>query len=510
MEEPTRMSTPLVIHGHFYQPPRENPWTGRIDPEAGAAPYPNWNERILAECYRPNAFARIFQDGKVERTVNNYTGLNFDFGPTLMHWLERRDPETYGKVLEADRVSRRALGHGHAIAQGYNHAILPLMDEHDRRTQVRWGLADFRFRFGRDAEALWLPETAANEDTLETLIEEGMRYVILSPRQVKRVRGDGEREWKTVDEATAPTSAALRFRHRDGSGRSIAIFFYDGKLANAIAFGGVLASSQSFADTLERARPEGGGLVQVATDGETYGHHFRFGDLTLAYALEVELAKRGFALTNYAAYLEHNPPRMEAEIDSGPEGEGSSWSCTHGVGRWTRDCGCHVDGKPEWNQKWREPLRASFDLLREASRELFLHSGSTYFRDPWEARDDAIAVLLNPEHAREPFLQIHAKRALTNEEQTTAFTLLEMEKNAMLMYTSCGWFFDDISGIEAVQVMKYAGRVLDLMTELGATPPRGEFLHRLAEGKSNWPEMGTGADIYRRSVEPLIPKRALR
>src|SRR5262245_59544753 len=215
-EEPSRMSTPLVIHGHFYQPPRENPWTGRIDPEPSAAPFPNWNERILAECYRPNAFARIFQDGKVERTVNNYMGLDFDFGPTLLHWLERRDPETYARLLEADRMSKRALGHGHAIAQGYNHTILPLMDEHHPRTPVRSGLADFRFRFGRDAEALWLPETAANEATLETLIEEGMRFAILSPRQAKRVRPDGEKEWRSVDESTLPTSRALRFRHRDG------------------------------------------------------------------------------------------------------------------------------------------------------------------------------------------------------------------------------------------------------------------------------------------------------
>jgi alpha-amylase/alpha-mannosidase (GH57 family) len=510
MEEPTRMSTPLVIHGHFYQPPRENPWTGRIDPEPSAAPYPNWNERILAECYRPNAFAHIFHDGQVERTVNNYAGIQFDFGPTLMHWLERRDPETYGKILEADTLSRRALGHGHAIAQGYNHAILPLMDERDRRTQVRWGLADFRFRFGRDAEGMWLPETAANDATLDTLIEEGVRYTILAPRQAKRVRMEGERAWLDVDESTAPTGRACRYRHQDGSGRSIAIFFYDGKLANGIAFGGALATSQTLADAVERARPQAGGLVQVATDGESYGHHFRFGDLTLAYALDVEFAKRGFALTNYATFLERFPPRTEVEIDNGPDGEGTSWSCAHGVGRWQTDCGCHVSEEPDWNQKWRGPMRAAFDLLRDASRELFVEAGSALFRDPWEARDDAIAVLLDFEHAQEPFLQIHTKRALTGEERTTAFTLLEMEKNALLMYTSCGWFFDDIAGLEAVQVMKYAGRVLDLMAELGAIPPRGPFLQKLAEARSNDPEKGTGADIYRRSVEPLIPKRALR
>ena len=504
------MSTPLVIHGHFYQPPRENPWTGRIDPEPSAAPFPNWNERILAECYRPNAFARIFRDGTVERTINNYASLSFDFGPTLVHWLERRDPETVGRVLDADRASRARQGHGNAIAQGYNHAILPLLDERDRRTQVRWGLADFRFRFGRDAEALWLPETAANEATLETLIDEGMRYAILSPRQAKRIRSDGEREWSTTPEGSVPTGRPYRFRHRDGSGRSIALFFYDGGLAQAIAFGGALTTSQTFADTLERARPADGGLVHVATDGESYGHHFRFGDLTLAYALDVELPKRGFKLTNYGAYLDENPPRADVEIDAGPEGEGTSWSCAHGVGRWTADCGCHVNGLTDWNQKWRAPLRASFDILRDTSHRLFEEQGTVYFRDPWEARDDAIAVLLDPEHARQPFLQIHARRALAPEEEMRAFTLLEMEKNALLMYTSCGWFFDDIAGLEAIQVMKYAGRVMDLMTEVGVTPPRGAFLQKLAEARSNQPDVGTGADVYRRFVEPLIPKRALR
>lgn len=462
--------TALVIHGHFYQPPRENPWTGKIEPEPGAAPYHDWNERIHAECYAPN--------------IDNYPHISFNFGPTLMSWLESHHPNTYQKILEADRTSAvRRGGHGNAIAQAYGHAILPLCNGRDRVTQVVWGLADFRFRFGREAEALWLPETAANDDVLALLIEQGMRYVILSPEQAK-----GE-----VD-----SSRPYLFRHRDGSQRSLAVFFYNGALARAIAFERALTSSRGLTEQfILAARGGSGSLVNVATDGETFGHHFKFGDLCLAHALEFEAKRAGFWITNYGEYLDRYPPELEVQIDNGIEGEGSAWSCTHGVGRWTRDCGCHTGGEPGWNQSWRGPLRAALNFLRDDAAAKFESAGSDLLRDPWAARDDYVEVILDS-RARESFLTRHARRSLNDAEQTRVWKLLEMQRSALLMFTSCGWFFSDLAGIETMQVMRYAARVIDLQNELGFEPPRSEFLEMVGEAKSNNPEKGTGADIFLR------------
>lgn len=496
---------PLVVHGHFYQPPRENPWTGRIDVERGAHPFHDWNERILWECYRANAYARILDDrGRRKRIVNNYARTSFNFGPTLAAWIAHRDPATADRILEADRVSASERGgHGNAIAQGYNHAILPLLDERDRRTQVRWGTADFRIRFGRDPEALWLPETAADDRTLATLIEEGMRYAILSPRQALRARKAGSEEWRDVSDGAIDPSLPYRYLHRDGSGRSLTLFFYDGTLARAVSFEGALASSQTLVEALERARGNGGGLVHVAVDGETFGHHRRFGDLSLAYALEVEAAARGFEITNYGEVLDRTSPGHEAEIWNGPLGEGSSWSCEHGVGRWLRDCGCSTGGLPGWNQAWRAPLRAAFELIREESRLVFEEEGARWLKDPWAARDSYIEILLRGPQAWPGFFERHARRPLSADERSRLETALELERNAMLLFTSCGWFFADISGLEALQVMKYAARAMQLLEALSAPSPRARFLERLAETRSNVPEEGTGADIYRRSIEPL-------
>jgi alpha-amylase/alpha-mannosidase (GH57 family) len=445
--------TALIIHGHFYQPPRENPWTGEVDPEPGAAPFHDWNERIHAECYAPN--------------IVNYPLISFNFGPTLLSWLETHHRDTYQKILIADRESAAARGgHGNAIAQAYGHAILPLCNERDRLTQVIWGLADFRYRFGREAEALWLPETAANDEVLALLIEQGMRYVILAPNQGKGV----------VD-----TSKPYLFRHPDESGRSLAVFFYNGPLARAIAFERALASSRGLVEKFVTAAA-GGDLVNIATDGETYGHHFKFGDLCLTHALTVEAKSAGFWITNYAQYLDRHPPETEVEIDNGPDGEGSSWSCAHGVARWSRDCGCHTGGEEGWNQAWRKPLREALNFLRDDAAAKFEHAGSEFFTDPWAARNDYIKVILDPDHAR-----LGDPRALD---------LLEMQRSALLMFTSCGWFFSDLAGIETVQVLRYAARVIDLMNKLGLDPPTKEFLALLAKGKSNVSEKGNGADLF--------------
>ena len=453
----------LIIHGHFYQPPRENPWTGEVGPEPGAAPFHDWNERIHAECYAPN--------------VINYPHISFNFGPTLLSWLESHHRDTYQKILDADKVSGAARsGHGNAIAQAYGHAILPLCNERDRLTQVVWGLADFRFRFGREAEALWLPETAANDDVLALLIDQGLRYVILSPDQAKG---------KIV------TTKPYRFRHPNDSTRSIAVFFYNGPLARAIAFERALASSRGLVDQFIHVA-KSGDLVNVATDGETYGHHFKFGDLCLAHALDVEAKQAGFWITNYAEYLDRHPPEAEVEIDNGPEGEGSSWSCVHGVGRWTRDCGCHTGGEPGWNQAWRAPLRAALNFLRDDAAVKFQSVGSELLRDPWAARNDYVEVLLDPNGARAGFLTRHA----IGEDESRVWKLLEMQRSALLMFASCGWFFSDLAGIETIQLMRYAARLMDLQDELGLESPKKKFLEMLSEAKSNDPEKGTGADLF--------------
>ncbi|HSK62202.1 MAG TPA: DUF3536 domain-containing protein, partial [Pyrinomonadaceae bacterium] len=380
----------LIVHGHFYQPPRENPWTGEVELQPTAAPYHDWNERIHDECYAPNA------------AVNNYARISFNFGPTLLSWLEKHHPETYQHILSADKESiAQHGGHGNAIAQAYGHAILPLCNERDRLTQVVWGVADFRFRFRREPEALWLPETAANDATLALLIEQGLRYVILAPEQAKRIRVDTE--WLDVSGGKIDTTRPYRFEHPDSSARSIAIFFYEGSLARAIAFEKALTSSRGLVEQFLRVA-QSGTLVNLATDGETYGHHFKFGDLGLAHARGVEAKEAGFWITNYGEYLDRHPPEVTVEIENGAQGQGSSWSCAHGVDRWTRDCGCHTGGEAGWNQSWRDPLRVALNFLRDDAAAKFESGAGELLRDPWAARNDYISVLLDPRGAREEFL----------------------------------------------------------------------------------------------------------
>jgi alpha-amylase/alpha-mannosidase (GH57 family) len=522
--------TALIIHGHFYQPPRENPWTGIIDPEPGALPFHDWNERIYTECYLPNSAARIHL-GDTERFVNNYGHISFDFGPTLLSWLQHHHADTYKSILIADAESAaRHGGHGNAIAQAYNHAILPLCNQRDRKTQVRWGIADFRHRFGREPESIWLPETACNDDVLGLLIEEGLRFVILAPQQARRIRSrtdipvepEARKDnvqakaefdraqpakavlpWRAVDRNTIATGVPYSYFHRDGSGRSIAIFFYDGDLAHAIAFEQALTSSKILVAKFDQRRAESADLINVATDGETYGHHHKFGDLCLAYTVELDAPAGGFELTNYGAYLDRFAPELEVEINNGELGEGSSWSCVHGVSRWIRDCGCHTGGESGWNQAWRGPLRQALDYIRDHAAGYFEATRGELFIDPWVARDASVSLVLDEFKSREEFLHDHAPRELSREQQRRALLFLELQRQALLMYTSCGWFFSDIYGIEPIQILRYAGRALDLINQLNLPSPRERFLEILAEARSNRPELGNGADIFRRLVEPL-------
>ena len=492
--------TELIIHGHFYQPPRENPWTGEIEQEPGAEPFHDWNERIHAECYAPNAAAKIYgANGDAERVVNNYELINFNFGPTLLSWLERHHSKTYQAILDADQVSAtRRSGHGNAIAQAYGHAILPLSNSRDRITQVVWGLEDFRFRFAREAEALWLPETACNDATLSVLIDQGLRYVILAPGQAASIRQPDETEFTPVTEQELDTSKPYRYFHENGSGRSIAVFFYNGAASRGIAFEQALSSSRLFVDLLSAAA-NGRRMINIATDGETYGHHFTFGELCLAHALEIEAPAAGFHLTNYGEFLDQHPAEVEVKIQLGISGEGSSWSCPHGVDRWMRDCGC--GGEDGWNQRWRAPLRKALEFLRDDAARHFESIGSQVFKDPWQARDEYIKVLLQPD-TRQEFFQRNCRTGINTGEEGRAINLLEMQRFSLLMFTSCGWFFSDLGGIEAMQLMKYAARVMELMDDLQIASPRKQFLEILSGASSNVLEKGSGADIFMRVATP--------
>src|SRR5690349_4859431 len=384
----------LIIHGHFYQPPRENPWTGIIEEQPSAAPFHDWNERIHSECYWPNS-AVTFSSGGQTQAINNYSHISFNFGPTLLSWLEQSHKPTYDRIITADRNSiARHNGHGNAVAQAYGHAILPLCNERDLRTQIRWGLADFRYRFGREAEAMWLPETACNERVLNALIEERMRYVILAPHQatIYRTANGSERdksiaaERPRTDVDILDPSIPYRYSSRTGDG-SIAVFLYDGSTSRAIAFEHLLKSSPDLVDAFVHS-VDNKPMLNVATDGETYGPHFKFGDLCLAHALTREAPGRGFAITNYGAYLDQYLPEVEIEINNGPDGEGTSWSCPHGIGRWIRDCGCRTGGEADWDQAWRRPLRAALDFLRDENIAHFEATRGKLFTFPWLARDE--------------------------------------------------------------------------------------------------------------------------
>jgi alpha-amylase/alpha-mannosidase (GH57 family) len=479
-----------VVHGHFYQPPRENPWTGEVDEQPSAAPFHDWNERVHDECYRPNTRVQI--DG---REVNNFERISFNIGPTLLGWMEAAGPDEYARILEADAASIARVGRGNALAQAYHHSILPLARRRDVRTEIRWGVADFRHRFGREPEGMWLAETAANEDVLAELIDEGITFTVLAPYQAALWRLDGG-PWNDVRDEPLDTRVAYRFAHPDGSGRSLAIFFYDAEISRAIAFERAPSSASRFVD-LFADRSRGYGIVNAATDGETYGHHQKFSDLGLAYALFTEAPARGIEVTNYAAELAANPPAGEVRL---VEGEGSSWSCFHGVGRWKRDCGCSTGGEPGWNQSWRLPLRTALEIAKAGADDAYARLGHMIFRDPWGARDRYIQVVLSRIEDEE-FVRREAGRSLDPDEVARGKILLDMQRNALAMFTSCAWFFNDLSGIETVQILRYTARALELIDELGAPVPIDEFVGTLATARSNVPEQGTGADIFLRVLE---------
>ncbi|HTG30304.1 MAG TPA: DUF3536 domain-containing protein [Methylomirabilota bacterium] len=492
----------VCVHGHFYQPPRENPSLEAIELQDSAYPYHDWNERITAECYAPNATSRILDnEQRIIKLVNNYGMMSFNFGPTLLSWLEDKAPRVYAALQEADKLSSHKFGgHGSAVAQAYNHMILPLANRRDKVTQVKWGIADFEHRFKRRPEGMWMPETAVDTETLEVLAENGLLYTIMAPRQAKRVRRKGGRSWKDVSGDRIDPSRAYLVNLP--SKKTISVFFYDGPISQGVAFEGLLDDGKRFADRLisgfsdARDWPQ---LSHIATDGESYGHHHRFGEMALTYALQRIENEKLAELTNYGQFLERYPADHFVEIV-----ENSSWSCIHGVERWRSNCGCNSGGHSGWNQEWRAPLRAALDWLRDRVNPLFEEKASPLLKNPWDARDEYIHVILNRSDASvEAFFSKHAAHPLTPEEQVTALKLLEMQRHAMLMYTSCGWFFDELSGLETVQVIHYAGRALELAKGFIGAEIEPQFLEHLRQAKSNLPEHGDGTRIYEKWVKPV-------
>ncbi len=485
----------ICIHGHFYQPPRENPWLEEIELQDSAYPYHDWNERTTAECYAPNAAARILDAGfKITDLINNYSYMSFNFGPTLLSSLERKNPEVYNLIIEADKKSmERFSGHGSAMAMAYNHMIMPLANKRDRYTQVIWGIRDFEKRFGRQPVGMWLPETAVDTECLEILSEKGVRFTVLSPHQARRIKEAKDAPWKDIAGNGLDTSMA--YMCDLPSGRSISLFFYDGGISREVGFGSLLDNGENFAKRLVSAL-SGPGIVAVATDGETYGHHHVHGDMALSFCINYLESGKDARLTNLGEYLEKHPPSHFAEPF-----DNSSWSCLHGVERWKNGCGCSTGAHGGWSQAWRAPLREAMDWLRDSLIPLYEKECAQYLLDPWAARDDYIDVILDRSDGNvDRFLSGHASRDLSPAEKTTALKLLEMQRNAMLMYTSCGWFFDEISGIEAVQVMRYAARAMQLAGEVAGVSLEADYLRLLEKAPSNVFE--NGRKVYEMFVLP--------
>jgi alpha-amylase/alpha-mannosidase (GH57 family) len=529
----------VCVHGHFYQPPRENPWLETVEVQDSAAPYHDWNDRITAECYAPNGASRIQDiENRITSIVNNYSRISFNFGPTLLSWLSDNAPRCYRMILDADIASaQRFSGHGSAMAQVYNHIIMPLANRRDALTQIRWGIADFEARFGRKPEGMWLAETAVNRSVLDLMAQEGIKFTVLAPNQCARVRrlpkveppaptdttkaGETDPSGLAADADLDPAAQSLPgdwigtpnatvdptqpYQVQLDEGRSIAVFFYNGPGSRAIAFEGLLNSGETFGRRLldgfhpaPAGSPDQAQLSHVATDGESYGHHHKHGEMALSYALHWIEEENHARLTNYGEFLEKFPPTWEAEV-----AENTSWSCAHGVERWRSDCGCN-GGKVGWNQRWRAPLREALDYLRDATAPLAEKLAEGLLIDLWAARDAYIQVVLDRSPASmDLFLAQHASHSLSDDERVTVLELFELERHTQLMYTSCGWFFDEISGIETVQIIAYAGRVLQLASELFGEPGRAleaHFLDVLSRARSNVPEIGDGAQVYRRYV----------
>jgi alpha-amylase/alpha-mannosidase (GH57 family) len=486
----------LCIHGHFYQPPREHPWLGVVEPEPSAAPHRDWNARVTAECYAPNTAARVLdRAGRLVALIDTYEWCSFDFGPTLLSWLAPNAADVLDAVRRADAASRARTGHGNAWAQAYSHPILPLSTPRDVRTQVLWGRADFEHRFGRAPEGMWLPEMAVDLESLAALARAGIPLTMLAPHQARRVRPLGAKDdaWRDVTPATLDVRRLYRCCLPGGG--AVDVVFREPGASHDVAFGPLLDDGAALARRLREAAMAGHeeGILTVASDGETYGHHHRFGEMALAFALRLLAEEPGLTLTNPAAFRERFPPTDEVEIV-----EGTSWSCVHGIDRWRADCGCRTGGEAGWTQAWRVPLREAIDWLRDELAGVYESRAGEVLHDPWAARDRYVACLLDPGRI-DAFLAAEVGRTPTLREAVAARRLLELARNALLMQTSCGWFFDELTRIEPVQILRYAARAIELAEAFGARLEDG-FCDRLAAAHSNRSDGGDGAGLYRRAA----------
>jgi len=503
----------LCIHGHFYQPPRENPWTGELEAQESALPHHDWNERISRECYAPNGASRLLDgNGRIRGLINNYRWMSFNFGPTLLEWMSRHDPETLARIQEADRLSREdQSGHGNALAQVYNHVIMPLGTDRDRRTQICWGIREFHDRFDRAPEGMWLAETAIDMQTVVELIEAGIKFTVLAPTQAQRVRKFGEDEWRDVSDNSIDPTVPYRIYPVDPLGEPLCaghldVFFYDGPISSAVGFEHLLRDAGTYFARLRgawKADETCPRLVSVGTDGESYGHHEPFGDMALAYLFESLAPRDGVVSTNFGHFLSLFPPTEEVRLKN-VHGEGTAWSCAHGTGRWQRDCGCSTGGGPGWTQAWRAPLRRAMDLARTGAEAAWDSLAGDLFSDPWMARVAWISTRTG-KSTHEAWLATWLKSP-DGDRSLQALRLMELVRMGQFSLTSCAWFFDDLGGLEPVQNMRYALRVCELLEELGCVSPEAEIRTILATGVSNV-DSRTGDWIWDHWVKPSIPPR---
>ncbi len=495
----------LCIHAHFYQPPREDAWTGEILPQESAAPFHDWNERIFQECYKPNSEAVIVDEhDNVIKRVNNYEYFSFNFGPSLLGWIKKKHPRTYTRIIEADR--KNALnneGHGNAIAMCYSHLIMPLANRNDKITQVKWGVADFKYHFGRDPEGIWLPETACNEETIEVLIEEGIKFIILDPSQAEKARKIYRGKWKDVSDGSIDPGIPYKCFSKINPGKFISIFFYNGPLSRNIAFDDHIYDSKRLLKRLEHVhvnRNYENFLISTAVDGETFGHHKNYTERTMSYLFSELIPSSHFEIVNFSEYLASNTPEYEVKIKEGENNEGTSWSCLHGTGRWMEDCGCGKNDEYP-SQEWRKPLRESLNWLRDEFILIYISIGHNFFNEIWKARNEYINLILSDDkESREKFFYFNSKRFLNENETELCIKLLEMQKFSMLMFTSCGWFFSDVSGIETIQILQYAARAIEIAKEVSGLELEEEFLKRLSHAKSNLKKYKNGKDLYMKEV----------
>ncbi len=497
------MKRQLCIHGHFYQPPREDPWVDSIMPEGSAAPMRHWNERINRESYAPMAWCRLLDgEGRIREILNLYEYISFNFGPTLFKWLETADPSTYQRIIEGDRASQERWGHGNAMAQVYHHLILPLASDLDKEVEVAWAIDDFQARFGRAPQGMWLSEAAVDTATLEVLAKAGISFVVLAPRQAKALRAPDSKEWRPVDQGSLDI---LRpYEVELPSGKSVAAFFYDGPVSQAVAFERLLEDGERFWRRIQGALPQSyaspdsrPALLSLGTDGETYGHHFAFGEMALGYVLDqARQGRDNIELINYAAYLAAHPPTWKAQLH-----EPSSWSCVHGVERWRSDCGCTTGGGEGWNQKWREPLRTGLDKVKAGLDAHFFELGAKLFKDPRQTLVQYGKVLAKSVN-KEQFSTEYFRDGLSPEEQRRGWKLLSMQQWGLASMASCAWFFEELARIEPLNAMTFCLRAMELARDTGGPDLEPAFLAEMKRARSNFPDKGTGKDLYMSEVLP--------